>query len=383
MLTNPPFERQISVIRTHLCTRTPFFGSLALYARVEVSDKIPTAATDGKTIYINLDFFTPLSTAQQEGVFIHEVLHAALLHVPRGRGRDKDRWNIAADIVVNGILASEGYELPEGGIREPELERFSVEEVYDLIQQEPYSSKLCNLQCLDLLSGNPNASANRLGDGQISQSQQKALEDYWHQACEQASVIAETTMYGSLPSSLMRELLRVNDTQLDWRHYLWRYIVQTPIDFSGFDRRFVGRKIYLDTLSGETVQVIIGVDTSGSIMNEQMQSFLGEVQGILGAYPHLVCDLFYIDTEAHGPYRLAPHSELPTPIGGGGTDFRPFFERITKDYDLSAPLVAVYLTDGYGAFPDSPPSFPTLWVVTPGGLDRSHFPFGEVVRLVN
>lgn len=252
-----------------------------------------------------------------------------------------------------------------------------------MIQQEPYQSKLCNLQCSDLLSGNPNAPANRLGDGQISHSQQKALEDYWHQATEQASVIAETTMYGSLPSSLMRELLRVNDTQLDWRHYLWRYIVQTPIDFSGFDRRFVGRRIYLDTLSGETVQVVIGVDTSGSIMNEQMQSFLGEVQGILGAYPHLVCDLFYIDTEAHGPYRLAAHSELPTPVGGGGTDFRPFFERITKGYDLSAPLVGVYLTDGYGAFPRSPPSFPTLWVVTPGGLDRSRFPFGEVVRLVN
>jgi predicted metal-dependent peptidase len=124
-------------------------------------------------------------------------------------------------------------------------------------------------------------------------------------------------MYGALSSCLMRELHHVNETQLGWRHYLWRYIVQTPIDFNGFDRRFVGRKIYLDVLSGESVQVVVGVDTRVSIMDEQMQSFLGEVQGILGAYPHFVCDLFYIDTEAHGPYRVTPHSALPTPIGGG------------------------------------------------------------------
>ena len=72
-----------------------------------------------------------------------------------------------------------------------------------------------------------------------------------------------------------------------------------------------------------------------------------------------------------------------TPIGGGGTNFCPFFERVVKEYDLSAPLVGVYLTDGYGQFPDLPPSFPTLWVVTPGGRSLDQFPFGEVVRLVN
>jgi len=283
MPTDSKFERQISIIRTHLCTRTPFFGSLALFARIEISNKIPTAATDGKTIYINPDFFAALNTSEQEGVFIHEVLHAALLHVPRGRGRDKERWNIAADIVVNGILVSEGYELPQGGIREIRLEAFSVEEVYDLLETEPFASECSHFQCSDLLSDNPNAPSSRPREGQMSQEHQKSLEEYWHQAREQASIIAETTLYGSLPSRLMRELLHVNETQLDWRHYLWRYIVQTPIDFSGFDRRFVGRKIYLDVLSGESVQVVVGVDTSGSIVNEQMQSCFCEVQGIIGA----------------------------------------------------------------------------------------------------
>ena len=79
---------------------------------------------------------------------------------------------------------------------------------------------------------------------------------------------------------------------------------------------------------------------------------------------------------------MTPYSDIPDPEGGGGTDFRPFFERIAKGYDTSTPLVSVYLTDGYGEFPDVPPAFPILWVVTPGGLDADYFPFGEVVRLL-
>ncbi|MDJ1171085.1 hypothetical protein PMG71_16775 [Roseofilum sp. BLCC_M154] len=41
------------------------------------------------------------------------------------------------------------------------------------------------------------------------------------------------------------------------------------------------------------------------------------------------------------------------------------------------------MTDGYGNFPDSAPDYPILWVVTPGGLDLNHFPFGEAVRLLS
>ena len=44
--------------------------------------------------------------------------------------------------------------------------------------------------------------------------------------------------------------------------------------------------------------------------------------------------------------------------------------------------VAIYLTDGYGPFPDPAPKLPTLWVVTPGGLALEKFPFGERVRLL-
>jgi predicted metal-dependent peptidase len=151
----------------------------------------------------------------------------------------------------------------------------------------------------------------------------------------------------------------------------------------GFDRRFIGRGVYLETLVGESVQVFVAVDTSGSIDNQQLRMFLGEVKGILNAYPHLQCELYYADAEAYGPYPLNPDSPLPSPKGGGGTSFVPFFSKVQENWDGQTQGVCVYLTDGYGTFPNQPPELPVLWVVTPGGLDLQQFSFGEAVRLLS
>jgi predicted metal-dependent peptidase len=42
-------------------------------------------------------------------------------------------------------------------------------------------------------------------------------------------------------------------------------MVATPYDFGGFDRRFIHRKLYLEDVIGESVEVAICIDTSGSI----------------------------------------------------------------------------------------------------------------------
>lgn len=367
-------ESTLSLLRTRLCTRTPFLGSLILFTETVATDTIPTAATNGRQILINPEFFERLTLEQQEAVLLHEVLHAALLHVSRGVGRDAKRWNIAADIVVNGILTREGFALPKDSVRAQMLEQFSVEEVYDLLETTPWDKKNFPLGSPDLLA--------QEGTGSLGQEQRRAMEAHWKNALEQASVMAENLLQGSLPASIQRELQTLKSGQLNWRHYLWRYLVRTPIDFGDFDRRFIGQRIYLETLEGETVRVAVAVDTSGSINNGQIQAFLSEIQSILLAYPHLDCQLYYADAELHGPYALTPYASLPTPIGGGGTDFRPFFTKLTQENSPWAITVAVYLTDGYGYFPSESPPFPVLWVVTPGGRDSSYFPFGETVRLL-
>ncbi|HEY9740730.1 MAG TPA: VWA-like domain-containing protein, partial [Coleofasciculaceae cyanobacterium] len=188
---------------------------------------------------------------------------------------------------------------------------------------------------------------------------------------------------GNIPAGMQRELGALTQAQLDWRSYLWRYLVRTPTDFTGFDRRFIGRKLYLEALEGESVQVFVAIDTSGSVGDREMRLFLSEVQGILNAYPHLICELYYADAEAYGPYSLKADNEIPRPVGGGGTSFVPFFEKVSENQDWHSSGVCVYLTDGHGTFPQEPPALPVLWVVTPGGLDLTRFPFGEAVRLLS
>jgi predicted metal-dependent peptidase len=383
MPTSDELASSLSLLRTRLCTRTPFLGSLFLFAETISTDTIATAATNGRHIFINPQFFESLTLDQQEAVLLHEVLHAALLHVPRGIGRDAKRWNIAADIVINGVLAREGFTLPKDSVRAQALEQFSVEEVYDLLEKSPWAEQDLVLGSPDLLIQEGMSKEAGLVADALGQEQIRAMEAHWRSAREQASVMAESLLQGSLPASLQRELQTVKGGQLNWRHYLWRYLVRTPIDFRDFDRRFVGKRLYLETLEGETVLVAVAVDTSGSIDNEQIQVFLSEVQSILLAYPHLVCHLYYADAALHGPYVLTGHANLPTPIGGGGTDFRPFFRQLTRDYSPWTTTLAIYLTDGYGQFPFKAPPFPVLWVVTPGGLESTYFPFGETVRLLS
>ncbi len=378
-------QKIISASLLRLRMRSPFFATLALFARFIPTQNISTAATDGKDILFNPDYLLSLPTRQQDGLLLHEVLHAALLHVLRRGVRDKEVWNIAADIVVNGIIYQQGYfDLPSGGIRDEKLEHLSVEEIYELLPQQQCQYCLGDLDLLDAPPGD--SRGERLSPTQfdsLCETKKAELESHWRNAMQQATVIARTTSQGTLPAGMERELSALDTAQLDWRSYLWRYLVKTPTDYTEFDRRFIGRGLYLETLQGESVKVYVAVDTSGSIDDRLLKMFLSEVRGILNSYPHLECELYYADADVYGAYELNPDSTIPEPQGGGGTSFVPFFHKINDSWDGMTTTVCVYLTDGYGTFPDIPPELPILWVVTPGGLDLSQFPFGETVRLLS
>jgi predicted metal-dependent peptidase len=382
----PDIERMISASLLRLRMKSPFFATLALFTRVRATQTLPTAATDGQDIFINEEFVRSLSSPEVDGLLLHEVLHAALLHVVRRGQRESTLWNIAADIVINGMIAQQtGFQLPNGGIRDPQLEHLSVEEIYELLLKNTIVYSLCELDLLnqpppDALEG---GQGNQC-DGSLGQAKQTSLEAHWRNAMQQAMVVARSSnSQGSIPAGMQRELGALTQAQLDWRSYLWRYLVRTPTDFTGFDRRFIGRKLYLEALEGESVQVFVAVDTSGSVGDDEMRLFLSEVRGILSAYPHLNCELYYADAEAYGPYSLTNDSEIPRPVGGGGTSFVPFFEKVNGDRDWYTTGVCVYLTDGYGTFPQELPALPVLWIVTPGGLALELFPFGEAVRLLS
>ena len=126
------FEEIIQKCILQVRRECSFFGSLMLFAEIEKSKTLPTAATDGRKIFFNEEFLNSLPSQEQNALMLHEVLHMALLHVTRRQSRDPHIWNIAADIVVNDlIIRNTSFPLPEGAITDNRFQDKSVEYIYE------------------------------------------------------------------------------------------------------------------------------------------------------------------------------------------------------------------------------------------------------------
>jgi predicted metal-dependent peptidase len=256
-------------------------------------------------------------------------------------------------------------------VRNKELEHLQVEEIYELVDDE----MLGELGIVDLLD------AAEL-QGELGDQARAQITQMWEEAVREAQA-AELAGRGAgtQPAGIERLLRGLRDGALDWRTILWSRLVTTPTDFGGYDRRFLGRGLYLDAVVEEPVDLLIAVDTSGSITAELLSMFLSEVIGIVRVYPHMRVQLFYCDAAVHGPVLVRGNDVPPLmPVGGGGTAFEPFFERIEAWGRSDVPCV--YLTDGHGTFPADGPVRPTIWVVPAGGRPSDAFPFGTVVRML-
>ena len=378
----------ISATKIRLRKLSPFFAALSLYAEIDFSDEVKLAATNGKKIIFNPTTYIQLPPSERDGVFLHELLHMALLHHLRRGVRDHYIFNIAADIVVNGMIVNEGnFKIPKYGIRDEDLEHLSVEEVYELIIK---NNKKYNLNLIDLINdqkGSEDKDSKGKGDylknGISDLNTEAEIRNYWKQAINDAKLITKGSCKKALPESFERNFGEVLEPEIDWKTKLWNFLVRTPTDFGEFDRRLIYSGLYLENLEGESINVFCCIDTSGSISAYEINKFMREIKGIINAYPNLNCRLWYADHECYGPYNIDSIENVPKPKGGGGTDFEPFFKDITKKEFNNNDGVCIYLTDGYGYFPEKEPDLPVLWVVIPGGAEREYFPFGEIVKLTN
>jgi len=276
--------------------------------------------------------------------------------------------------VVNGIIAANRPgDLPDELVRVPEWEHLTVEEVYALLLENDAPLRAFLADLVDPGAGEETS---------FDEAEQAQALAYWEQARQQAETLAVELAYGRRPLGLERELRRLGRGELDWRAILWRFIARTPMDFGDFDRRFIGQGLYLETHERLPVKVAVCIDSSGSITRPRLEAFVGELEQILRTYHRLEVELYFADAALYGPTSVSLGRTPPTPRGGGGTSFAPFFEHLARR-SPDELACAVYFTDGFGQFPSTAPRLPVLWVVTPGGLADGGFPFGEVVRMVS
>ena len=126
----------IAALKRKMLVKYPFFGSVVASVDYKENKDIPTAGTDGETIYYNPEYLESLSVEEQSFIFAHEVCHIAFNHILRSEGKDHELWNIATDGVINQFLKRDGLKMAPGGVDIVEAINYDAEQLYEKLLQE-------------------------------------------------------------------------------------------------------------------------------------------------------------------------------------------------------------------------------------------------------
>lgn len=378
-----PIIDKIIVARVGLLLRHPFFGNLATRMKIqEADDWLPTAATDGRHIFFNRKFFTPLTVKQVEFVIAHEILHAVFEHMGRREGRDPKIFNIACDYAVNGQIVRDkigDHNLPDIKIfHDQKYYGWSAEQIYDEIHEKYDDEQLAALGQLLDEHLDPEGE-QKDGQPKYSKEDLKKIRDEMREAVMQA---AQSAGAGNVPASIARMIKELTEPKMNWREMLRQQIQSTIKNDYTFMRP--NRKgwhmnaILPGTNYDETIDICVAIDMSGSIGEEQAKDFLSEIKGIMEEYKDFKIKLWCFDTSVYNEkdydgYNMDEFMNYE-PMGGGGTDFDVNWEYM-KENDIN-PKKFIMFTDGYpfGSWGDEL-YCDTLFIIH--GNDKIVPPFGE------
>ena len=426
-----PLEK-LTKARSKLVLDHHFFGALSMRLGLHERPGIGTAATDGVKLFYNPSFVEELSGAEAEGLLAHEVMHPALGHHWRMEGRNPMIWNIAADYAINENLTNAGFTLPKGGLLDPKYFGKGTEEIYNLLMEEmkeqkekekgdgegdgmpgqPGPSGGTSENKPDADQGDEEGKGDEVDDSKKEESKKdsskgspkkeelkeeepidpngyggvlpapKGSEKEAKAEWQSAVKAAITSSKGDMPGNLKRLLEEANDEKIAWQVLLRDFVEMTARNDYNWMRpntRHLGRGFILPSLLSEELNdVVIAVDTSGSIDTVMLNQFANEASAVLGAYQTTV-RVVYCDTEVRGEQTFTSE-DLPMqmePIGGGGTKFEPVFKWI--EHEGIMPSCLIYFTDLYGTFPSTEPDYPVMWITETKGYDGK-VPFGSVIE---
>ena len=374
-------RKQMVRARTALYIEDPFYGVLALRLRMVEDTSIPTACISHTTLYYNPRFIETLDQIETKTLVAHELLHILHDHINRRCGRHPGKWNAAADYVVNDVLVNtetpdangrmgKSFKLPKGGLYNPMFTGMTADHIYTLIPDsdgDPSSNASDSFGAMDSM---------KEGEGTAEERETADLD--WKVAATQAAHIAKKQ--GKLPAGLERFIDDLVNNKVDWREKLRKFATEISKNDTSWlrpQRRMLPFGYYLPSLHSESMGTFVsGIDTSGSIDNYTLALFGAEISAVRLAVTPLKMVNVYCDAEVAHVDEFDQTEELYFEgHGGGGTDFRPVFDYVDEE-DLR-PACLIYLTDGYGSFPDHPPPYPVLWVMTTDVQP----PWGDYVRI--
>ena len=417
-------ETKLAAARTRLILDKPFLGALVLRLPMQAArpDWCPTTATDARAFYYNPEYIASLSIEQTQFMLAHEALHCALSHFARRQHRVQHRWDLACDYAVNPLLIDDGLKPPPNALNMPLYKGMTAEEIYPLLDDNDQSQTLDkhaydaqgegkdqaqgtdkgmrerdleqdrqspqprdrDQQDASRTLGPPQTESDSDDGGGASQpeplspDERETLAVQWQQ--RMAGAAQQAMQAGKLGGELRRMIDHLLQPQLPWRMLLARYMTALARDDYSYSRpsRREGDFI-MPSLRSQSLDLVVAVDTSGSIKDGEMEEFIDEIDALKGQVRARVtllpCDAKLCDG---APWLFEPWEQFRRPEGvkgGGGTSFTPVFDWVEQAG--RRPDLLVYFTDAEGAFPKVEPPYPVIWLVK----GKSKVPWGERIQL--
>jgi len=398
-------------------------------------------------MYYSEKWVKSLTERELEGVMCHEVMHCALEHMDRTGVRNHQIANIAQDMVVNDIVMSckedsryssdrKMFDLPKEGIIPDEkhtcrlgkppkyicvvkdVNKKPYEEVYDEIypkipkikisisgmgqgdgkgqgqsgqggnqgKQGKGKSKPGAGGGFDIHIRRPPKGKGKGKDGKKGKGKKGkgGCGNDWK------TIIAEAATYakqrGQLPAGMERRIDGLLESKINWQTLLWKFLTrEIPYDYtySRPHKKSISAGFYMPSVMRENIEIMVAVDTSGSIGDDELKDFLSEIVAMARSFRNvrmtmLVCDadIQNVHTVENGNIERIMSLEMK---GGGGTDHRPVFKWIRENKPMTRVLMC--LTDGYTAFPAKIPNFSVIWVLSKNSVPETDIPFGHTVKI--
>jgi predicted metal-dependent peptidase len=392
---------------------TALYSGVMLMGTTKVVDEgCPTAYTDGvNKVYGRAFLETIIPESKVRGLILHENLHVALKQVAFGSGMFKEHRkmaNLAADFVVNDIIENiKGcvtgtneriVELPDGAVYDEMFHNWSMREVFNYLKKhakpkpKPQPQK-GNEQCNDPQSGGKQDSGGDDGDGEwesvevngkeydlsnsdehdfgrdLTHEEVKEINDNIDRALREGGMLA-----GRMGAKIPRSISDLLEPKIDWREALRDFVTSSikgkdEFTWRKLNKRHLANDILSPSVENETIgEVIVAIDTSGSIGSDEITEFATELVSICDiAQPERVRVLWW-DTQVHGEqvFNQAEYQNIASllkPLGGGGTTVGCVNDYINKE-GLTAECVLVF-TDGYLEHDIQwNISSPTMWMIT-------------------
>lgn len=393
---------------------TALYSGVILMGQSSVDDGIPTAYTDGHNKRYGREFIEGLSDAELRGLVMHENLHVALKHIGRFNRefRDNPRLiNVATDYAVNDVIMSmsdrEFCQLPEGGLYDAKFHNWSTREIYNYLKSTlppqprvstPTTKSKGKGQEGEGQEQNQSIKISINGEEfevkptdehdfnakELSVAEQAQLSDAIDRALREGGILA-----GRMGEKVPRSITELLEPKVDWKEALREFVTSNTrgsdeFTWRKFNKRMVANDLYLPSLENESVgELIIAIDTSGSIGGAELNEFATELASICHAVEPSKVRVLWWDSEVHGEQVFQDDytniAQMLKPLGGGGTRVKSVDEYLVR-HKVNAEGLIVF-TDGYCEGKNDitwDTTVPTLWLVT---QNKNYVP--PVGRMVN